>query len=104
MSEISGKEEVDEFNDRDTEGEDPSTTGKPEITAGEESESAATAGRLEEREQRQHGVQQHGDTFAVDSDEPTDTSGIPHGTPNRVTALPGESEAGDDQASDTSGK
>ena len=31
---------------------------------------------LEEREQRQHGMQQHGDTFAVDSDEPTDTSGI----------------------------
>jgi hypothetical protein len=37
----------------------------------------AQPGRLEEREERQHGVQQHGDTFAVDSDEPTDTSGIP---------------------------
>jgi hypothetical protein len=36
-----------------------------------------TRGRLEEREQRQNAEQQHGDTFAVDSDEATDTSGIP---------------------------
>lgn len=34
-------------------------------------------GRLEERKQRQEAEQQHGDSFAVDSDEPTDTSGIP---------------------------
>jgi hypothetical protein len=34
-------------------------------------------GRLEEREQRQNAEQQHGDTFAVDTDEPTDTAGIP---------------------------
>jgi hypothetical protein len=35
-------------------------------------------GKLEEREQRQNAEQQHGDTFAVASDEPTDTtSGIP---------------------------
>jgi hypothetical protein len=34
-------------------------------------------GRLEEREERQNAEQQHGDTFAVDSEEPTDTSGIP---------------------------
>jgi hypothetical protein len=34
-------------------------------------------GRLEDRERRQNAEQQHGDTFAVDSDEPTDTSGIP---------------------------
>jgi hypothetical protein len=33
-------------------------------------------GRLEDRERRQNAEQQHGDTFAVDSDEPTDTSGI----------------------------
>jgi len=32
---------------------------------------------LEEREQRQNAEQQHGDTFAVDTDEPTYTSGIP---------------------------
>ena len=33
--------------------------------------------RLEEREERQNAEQQHGDSFAVDPDEPTDTSGIP---------------------------
>jgi hypothetical protein len=36
-----------------------------------------TRGRLEEREQRQNAEQQHGDTFTVDSEEATDTSGIP---------------------------
>ena len=46
------------------------------------------SGRLEEREERQHGVQQHGDTFSVESDQPTDTSGIPPGS-NRVSVLPG---------------
>jgi hypothetical protein len=35
------------------------------------------AGRLEEREQRQQAEQQHGDTFEVETDQPTDTSGIP---------------------------
>jgi hypothetical protein len=34
-------------------------------------------GRLEEREERQNAEQQYGDSFAVDTDEPTDTSGIP---------------------------
>jgi hypothetical protein len=34
-------------------------------------------GRLEQREERQNAEQQHGDSFAVDSEEPTDTSGIP---------------------------
>lgn len=41
------------------------------------------AGRLEERDRRQHAEQQHGDSFAVDSDEPTDTSGIER-TPART--------------------
>ena len=36
-----------------------------------------TTGRLEEREERQNADQQHGDSFAVDTEEPTDTSGIP---------------------------
>ena len=36
-----------------------------------------TTGRLEEREERQNAEQQHGDSFAVDTEEPTDTSGIP---------------------------
>jgi hypothetical protein len=92
MSETRGNEEIGEPDERDAEREDPSVAGKPEVTAGEEQagESGATPGRLEEREARQQGIQQHGDTFAVDTDEPTDTSGIPHGAPNRVTALPGE--------------
>jgi hypothetical protein len=34
-------------------------------------------GRLEEREERQSAEQQHGDSFVVDTNEPTDTSGIP---------------------------
>ena len=34
-------------------------------------------GRFEEREQRHNAEQQQGDTFAVDTDEPTDTSGVP---------------------------
>lgn len=70
MSETTGTEDVGE---RDAEQEDPAIAGQPEIPAGEKQE---PTGRLEEREQRQHGMQQHGDTFAVDSDEPTDTSGI----------------------------
>jgi len=70
VSETTGTEEIGE---RDAEQEDPSIAGKPEIPAGEEQE---PTGRLEEREQRQHATQQHGDTFAVDSEEPTDTSGV----------------------------
>lgn len=46
---------------------------------------SSQSGRLDEREQRQHGMQQHGDTFAVDSEEPTDTSGVPRDS-NRVRA------------------
>ena len=72
------------------------TTGSENTEeAGAEEGSEEQIGRLEERERRQHGVQQHGDTFAVDSDEPTDTSGVPHGAPNRVTALPGEEPRGE---------
>lgn len=60
---------------------DPDELSTPEVPAG----------RLEEREQRQHAEQQHGDTFAVESDEPTDTSGVPrHGAGHRIEALPGE--------------
>jgi hypothetical protein len=33
--------------------------------------------KLEEREKRQNAEQQHGDTFAVETEEPRDTSGIP---------------------------
>ena len=44
---------------------------------------SSESGRLDEREQRQHGVQQHGDTFSVDSDEPSDTSGVPRGSNRR---------------------
>jgi hypothetical protein len=39
--------------------------------------------RLEERDQRQHAEQQHGDTFAVDTDQPTDTSGTPTASDGR---------------------
>ena len=73
MSKTTGIEESGDRDEPDPEQEDPSTAGKPEIPAGENQD---PTGRLEEREQRQHGTQQHGDTFAVDSDEPTDTSGI----------------------------
>ena len=73
MSETTGTENIGNSDPRDDEREDPSIAGKPEIPAGEQPE---PTGRLEEREQRQHATQQHGDTFAVDTDEPTDTSGI----------------------------
>lgn len=72
MSETIGTEDIGGRDERDTERDDPTTAGK-QIPAGEKQE---PSGRLEEREQRQHGIQQHGDTFAVDNDEPTDTSGI----------------------------
>ena len=110
MSETSGTEEIGERDARDSEKEDPSIAGKPEATAfGNEGEvndgsGSGTPGQLDEREQRQHGVQQHGDAFAVDTDEPTDTSGIPHGAPNRVTALPGDEPTEEDAGGDSDNK
>jgi hypothetical protein len=99
VSETTGTEKMGENDARDAEREDPSIAGKPEVPAfGDEdapSPDEEQTGRLEEREQRQHAIQQHGDTFAVDSDQPTDTSGVPHGAPNRVTALPGDEPDGD---------
>ena len=112
MSETTGTEGIGESDARDAEREDPSIAGKPEVPAfGDEGEGGSgdaptpdapeQTGRLEEREQRQHGMQQHGDTFAVDSDQPTDTSGIEQSSaPNRVTALPGE----DDRPEEASGE
>jgi hypothetical protein len=82
MSETTGNEKIGQRDRRDTERDDRSIAGQSELSgAGEERAGAQHAidsatGRLEEREERQHAVQQHGDTFAVDSDEPTDTSGI----------------------------
>lgn len=97
MSETTGTGEIGDRDEHNTEQEDPSTAGRPEIPAGENQQ---PTGRLEEREQRQHGMQQHGDTFAVDSDGPTDTSGIERDSaPNRVVALPGN-EPSDDGASE----
>jgi len=52
-------------------------------------------GKLDEREQRQNAEQQHGDTFAVDTEEPTDTSGIP-----TEPAAAGSTAEGDDDESD----
>jgi hypothetical protein len=69
--------------------------GEPDVRDVAEEDLEEQTGRLEERERRQQGVQQHGDTFAVESDQPTDTSGVPHGAPNRVTALPGDEPAGE---------
>ena len=101
MPETTGNEQIGEPDQRDLEREDPSIAGQPEVPdRGDEDVSAPDppqVGRLEEREQRQHAVQQHGDTFAVDSDEPTDTSGVEQGAAsNRVTALPGNESDGDD--------
>jgi hypothetical protein len=75
MSETTGAQETGENDERD----DPSIAGTARgsrwnAPAGDEQE----AGRLEEREKRQHRVQQHGDTFAVESEQPTDTSGVPN--------------------------
>jgi len=84
VSETLGMDEIGESDKRD-DLEDPSVAGSPEVDASPEDAEvgadeppapAEQSGRLDEREQRQHGIQQHGDTFAVDSDEPTDTSGI----------------------------
>jgi hypothetical protein len=59
------------------------STGEPDVRDVAEEDLEEQTGRLEEREQRQHGTQQHGDSFAVESDEPTDTSGVPHGGDER---------------------
>ena len=101
MSEATGNEKIGEPDQRDVEREDPSIAGQPEVPAGGDEDvpgpDTPQVGRLEEREQRQHAVQQHGDTFAVDSDEPTDTSGVEQGSAsNRVTALPGNEPDRDD--------
>ncbi len=97
MSDTSGTDKIGESDARDAERQDPSIAGKPEIAAfGDEAASVSDeqSGRLDEREQRQHAVQQHGDTFAVHSDHPTDTSGVLRGAPKRATALPGDEAAG----------
>ena len=103
MSETSGTEEIGESDARDAEREDPSIAGKPETTAFgdqvEENDATEMPGRLDEREERQHGIQQHGDAFSVDTEEPTDTSGIPHGAPHRLTALPSDEPAAEQDAS-----
>ena len=98
MSDTTGTEETGESDARDAERQDPSIAGKPEIGAfGDEAASVGEEqpGRLDEREQRQHAVQQHGDTFAVDSAQPTDTSGVPRRAPTKATALPGDEAAED---------
>lgn len=74
MSETQDDEQIGQPDECDDDRQNPSTSCTPE----------ASAGRLEEREQRQHTEQQHGDTFAVDTDQPTDTSGVPTGTTERV--------------------
>jgi len=81
VSETTGTRKIGEPDERDPERDDPSIAGKPEVPAGEAPPTADEdePGRLEERERRQHGMQQHGDTFAVESDRPTDTSGVPRG-------------------------
>ena len=52
--------------------------------------------RTEEREERRHAVQQHGDTFAVD-DGPSDAEETDeHPGSSRVVALPGREPEGED--------
>jgi hypothetical protein len=53
----------------------------------------------EEREERQHGMQQHGDTFAVEGDEP-ERELEDDSAPNRVTALPGDEPSDDEEEED----
>ena len=53
------------------------------------SEDEQQPGRTEEREQRQHAEQQHGDTFAVDTDDDTDEL-----TPETKDELAGTDPAG----------
>ena len=59
------------------------TESDPSGTRDRDDPDSTESGGLGERAKRQHGVQQHGDTFSVGSDEPTDTSGVPRGS-NRV--------------------
>jgi hypothetical protein len=84
VSETTG---ADKSGQGDQEREDPSIAGRPEVPAGSVPDTPEL-GRLEEREQRQQTVQQHGDTFDVDSEQPTDTSGIEQQSSNRETAPP----------------
>jgi hypothetical protein len=100
MSETTGSGETRERNQPDPERADPSIAGKPEVTAMDEGadmsgEEELPTGKSEERAQRQHAVQQHGDTFAVDK-KPTgaeETNEAPGS--NRVSALPGNEPNGD---------
>ena len=78
MSESYGNETIDQPDERDDGGDEPKQIG-----------------RLEERERRRQATQQHGDTFAVDEEEPSDAEGGRHGAGNRVTALPGDDEHGE---------
>jgi len=83
----------------DPEREDPSIAGQPEVTAMDEGanppdDAKLPTGRTEEREERQHARQQHGDTFAVD-DEQSDAGRSDHPGSNRVTALPGNEPDGE---------
>jgi hypothetical protein len=86
---------------REAERDDPSIAGKPEVPAfGDEGALEREPGEnqtgpLEERERRQQVVQQHGDTVAVDSDEPTDHERHPAWRSNRLTALPGDRPEGE---------
>ncbi len=101
MSETTGSERIGARDQRDLEREDPSVAGQPEVPAGGEEDvpapDAPQVGRREEREERQQAVQQHGDTFAVDSDQPTDTSGVEQeSASNRATVLPENESDGDD--------
>ena len=56
------------MSDAEIDPEDEELIGGDEelIEGDEEEEDEAALGRLEEREQRQHSQQQHGDEFAVD--------------------------------------
>ena len=107
VSETTGTENIGEPDPRDDEREDPSTAGSPEVVASPEDAQAAygdepaaapsdQSGRREEREQRQHATQQHGDTFAVESEGPTDTSGVEQGSaPDIVAAQPDKEPSGE---------
>ncbi len=104
MSETTGSEKIGAREQRDLEREDPSVAGQPEVPAGGKEDvpapDAPEGGRREEREERQQAVQQHGDTFDVDSDQATDTSGVEQeSASNRVTVLPGHAPDGDDDNS-----
>ena len=87
---VTGSETIGERDQRDVEREDPSVAGKPEIPAeGDEDIPAPDAprvGRLEEREEPQQDVQQHQHTFVVESDQPTDASGVERGSASTSAA------------------